>query len=429
MTGIDGVVRGLFTPLIERSVRRRLVAVDGLQHIPSRGAFILVPNHSSYFDHFLTGAVLLAVRDQPAWFLTKSEAFDRPISRFWHTVMRCLPVDRGRPTPANLAGISETLARGQALVVYPEGTRATTEQLLPFKKGAFWFAVRYDVPVVPVGIAGTREVLPKGGRWARRKPLRIVFGAALTDDPTLPRSQRVTALLSQAEKRIPELVSEAETAAKAGSAERLGRQLAAQIDAALQGDGRCAPETRRRMSHVARLIGGPGAVGVELAVQRLRLKGLRATSAGPVRRLLLGYPIRRQGLRLLRRDPDHAMANYLVGRWYLSMPPALGGGPGKAVGHFRRAAATAPAADTRYVMGLAEALLADGRPDEAVRSLTDVITQTPSTPRGLGRIQRARDLVSAISPPDRSRDLADRDVTDDSPARTWATGASLGGST
>jgi len=398
MTRLTWVVRGLCTPLIRWSVRRRLVTVDGVQHIPPEGAFILAPNHSSYFDHFLTGAVLLAVRNQPAWFLTKSEAFDQPLSRFWHTVMRGLPVDRDRPSPANLAGISQTLAAGNALVVYPEGTRGTGEGLLPFKRGAFWFAVRFGVPVVPAGIAGTSEVLPRGARWIRRRPLRIAFGPALTDDLSLPRSHRVSSLLLQAENRIPELVAAARTP-DPDSADRLGRQVAAQIDAVLEPDGRCPAPARHRLDQMVRLIGTRRFGDLELAVQRLRLQGLQATSAGPVRRLLLGYPIRRKGRQLLRREPSHPMTNYLLGRWYLGAPRILGGGPEPAAAHFSRAAAHAPPEDTRYAMGLAEALIADGRAGEAVTPLTAVLTRTPENERGRARIQRATSMLSAINRP------------------------------
>jgi 1-acyl-sn-glycerol-3-phosphate acyltransferase len=426
MSRLAGIVRAAVTPMIRRSIRRRLVTVDGVQHIPLDGPFILAPNHSSYFDHFLTGAVLLAVRGEPAWFLTKSEAFERPVSRFWHNVMLCLPVDRDRPTSANLARIAETLNRDAALVVYPEGTRGTADSLLPFKKGAFWFAVRHGVPVIPAGITGTRDVLPRGGRWPRRRPLHIAFGAALTDNLTLPRSQRITALLLQAQERIPELVAEA-AAADPNSPDRLGPQIAERIDATLQPDGRCPQSALDRIDQTSRLIGARKAQDVDLRVQRLRIQGLRATSAGPVRRLVLGYPIRRKGLRLLQPAPQHPMANYLVGRWHLGMPRVLGGRSCQAVEHFGRAAGSAPAADTRYAMGLAEALIADGRPDEAVVPLTTVFTQTPATQRGQGRIQRAGAMLSAITPPGPAEDRQDVTTAPHS-VQTRTAGSTAGGS-
>jgi 1-acyl-sn-glycerol-3-phosphate acyltransferase len=417
---IEDAVRKTAFWLIHRSVRRRLVQVEGAHNIPTTGPFILAPNHSSYFDHYLVETVLYSVRGKPTWFLTKSEAFDKRISRFWHNVMRCIPVDRGRPTAATLARIGQALTDGQALVVYPEGTRGTGEGLLPFKDGAFWFAVRHDVALIPVGIVGADRVLPKGATWPRKKILGIAFGEALTDNASLPRSQRIQTLRLQAERRIPELMADAATSAAHPSG-ALGLEVGRQIDGSLQSDGRCPPEALRKLDLLARLIRDRGTAEIELPVQRLRLRGLRAMAAGPLLRPVLAYPLRRRALRLLRRNPEHAMANYLAGRWHLTMPRALGGRPEIGVEHLRRATIGAPPSDTRYAMGLAEALVAAGCPGEALTPLAEVIEQTPSTDRGQRRVQRARLMLSSIN--SRSHGVAL-----DAPVQTYATAAAVGGS-
>jgi 1-acyl-sn-glycerol-3-phosphate acyltransferase len=418
---IEDGVRATAFALIHRSVRRRLVQVDGAHNIPIDGAFILAPNHSSYFDHYLVETVLFSARGKPTWFLTKSEAFDKPISRFWHNVMRCIPVDRGRPTAATLARIGQALADGRALVIYPEGTRGPGDRLLPFKDGAFWFAVRHDVAVIPVGIAGADQVLAKGTRWPRKAPLRIVFGEALTDNPSLSRSQRIQTLRLQAERRIPELMADAAMPG-ADPSGALGLEVGRQIDASLRPDGRCPAEALRRLGLLAALVPDRGTAEIELPAQRLRLRGLRAMSAGPLRRPVLAYPVRRRALRLLRRNPEHPMANYLVGRWHLTMPRSLGGRPETGVEHLSRATATAPRSDTRFAMGLAEALVAAGHPDEAVTPLALVIEHTPPTDRGYRRVQRAQALLSAVN----SRPSG---VPDDAPVQTFAVTAAVGGST
>ncbi|WP_408650893.1 1-acyl-sn-glycerol-3-phosphate acyltransferase [Jatrophihabitans sp.] len=394
--------------------------MDGLANVPVTGPFVLAPNHSSYFDHYVVETVLYSVRGKPTWFLTKSEAFDKPLSRFWHNVMRCIPVDRGQPTAATLGRIGELLSSGSALVIYPEGTRGTGEQLLPFKDGAFWFAVRHNVPVIPVGIAGAVEVLPKGAKWPKKAPLRIVLGEALTDDPSLSRTRRLQALRMQAEQRIPQLI-----AAAAGSTADptgvLGLEVSRQIDAGLQPDGRCPAPTLRRLNRLAALVPVRDTADIELPVQRLRLQGLRAMSAGPLMRLLLVYPVRHRALALLRRNPEHPMANYLVGRWHLSMPRALGGRPETGAEHLGRATVAAPQADTRYAMGLAEALVAAGRPADAMQPLITVIERTPRTDRGHRRVQRAEALLSRLN-------SAIPGVSVDVPVQTQANMAGVGGS-
>src|SRR5262249_28807158 len=75
-----------------------------------------------------------------------------------------VPVDRGDRT-ASLATVEAALARlkrGRSLVVFPEETRTRTGELLPFKKGAALLALKSQLPLQPVGIAGTRQILPRG---------------------------------------------------------------------------------------------------------------------------------------------------------------------------------------------------------------------------------------------------------------------------
>jgi 1-acyl-sn-glycerol-3-phosphate acyltransferase len=251
MTVIEDAFRTAAFWLIHRSVRRRLVRVDGARNIPITGPFVLAPNHSSYFDHYVAETVLYSVRGKATWFLTKAEAFDRPMSRMWHNVMRCIPVDRNQPTAATLDRIGERLASGQALVVYPEGTRGPGDQLLPFKDGAFWFAVRHNVPVIPVGIAGADMVLPKGAIWPKDAALRVAFGPALVDDPSLSRARRIRMLREQAEHRVPELVADA-AAFTSDRSDALGPEVGRQIDASLQPDGQCPKPELRRLGRMAR---------------------------------------------------------------------------------------------------------------------------------------------------------------------------------
>jgi 1-acyl-sn-glycerol-3-phosphate acyltransferase len=71
---------------------------------------------------------------------------------------------------------AEAVRRGMSAVVFAEGTRSRTGQLLPFKKGPFVFAIAAQVPIVPVYCAGTFDILPKGSIRMRRKPVTLLFG-------------------------------------------------------------------------------------------------------------------------------------------------------------------------------------------------------------------------------------------------------------
>ena len=82
---------------------------------------------------------------------------------------------------SSLALGAAVLKRGKSLVWFPEGERTLTGKLLEFKPGLGMILAKYDVPVVPVYLDGTREALPPGSFFPHRVHVRIIFG-----DPVLP---------------------------------------------------------------------------------------------------------------------------------------------------------------------------------------------------------------------------------------------------
>jgi 1-acyl-sn-glycerol-3-phosphate acyltransferase len=406
MSTLDTVVRQITFRLVHRNVRRHLGAVDGLEHVPVRGPFVLVANHSSYYDHFLIETVLSTVRSGRVWFLTKSEAFDKPLVGRWHTIMNAIPVDRTRPTAATFAQVREALQGDDVLVVYPEGTRGPGQGLLPFKDGAFWFAARNEVPVVPLGIAGAPEVLPRGALRPTRATAALAFGPALVDDPALPRRLRAESLRQQAEAAVGTLVDRASAtrvrtstplAADRRASDAIAGLIAAHIDARLDPDGQLPADVRTRLRRLAVLARNRDPENPSLALQLLRLRGLRAMAAPSAVRPALALPLGRSARKTVRRDPAASMGHYLLGRWHLTVPRLLGGRRDVAVAHLAEAARTSPPSDTRYAMGYAEALLAAERSVEATEQLDVVIARTPSEGRGAARVARAQLLRDRLS--------------------------------
>lgn len=396
---LAGPVKAVTERASRRHVARRVVAVSGLEHVPRTGPFILVPNHSSFYDHFVMGAVMDAWIPSTTWFPTKAESFDKRLSRSWHVLMHAIPLDRERPSPETLRTFDRVLAQGDVLCVYPEGTRGPGWPLLPFKDGAFTFAVRGSVPTIPVGIDGANDVLPKGSRRTTRASVRVAFGPALPDDQAAPRRERMRTLRSAAEAAIPALIEQA----RASDARSLAPAHAALvnriIDESLDSTAHLAPADLVRLERLLDLLDDGSHRLDAYAVTRLRLQGLRATNTAFPGKLRRGLALGRQLRRELPRHGDDPMAHYLQARWHLGMPRALGGDPDQALQSFRAAAALAPATDTRYLMGVAEAAARAGNHDEAGHALAAVVRQTPRTGRGEERVARAERMLATLPQP------------------------------
>jgi 1-acyl-sn-glycerol-3-phosphate acyltransferase len=133
------------------------------------GGRIVVANHCSHADT----AVLLAALPagaRPVFVAAADYWFDVPVRRWIATsLIGILPVRRSGAGgyDALLATAGPALRAGQTVVVYPEGTRSTDGSVAQFRSGAVRLARDCNVPIVPVAITGTADVLPKGGRFTR----------------------------------------------------------------------------------------------------------------------------------------------------------------------------------------------------------------------------------------------------------------------
>lgn len=152
-----------------------------------RGGCVVVANHSSHAD---TAALLAALPGRCA--PRVAAAADYWFAGGWRpAVGRALaaafPVRRSGGGSADMARAVALLRAGHAVVVYPEGTRGRGAPGR-FRSGAFRLAEAAGVPVVPVGIAGTADLLPKHGRL-RRAHVAVRFGAPLPPDPEAARAE------------------------------------------------------------------------------------------------------------------------------------------------------------------------------------------------------------------------------------------------
>jgi len=154
------------------------VEFEGLENLDRSGPQVLVANHESFFDVFALAAHLPV----DYRFVAKEELGRIPVfGRAWKT---CGHISINRQDRSAAVGSLDEAGRRirdekVTVIMFPEGTRSPTGRLQSFKKGAFVLALQMGVPVVPVGIVGSRHVLPKSGWPVRKGTIRIRIGAPI----------------------------------------------------------------------------------------------------------------------------------------------------------------------------------------------------------------------------------------------------------
>jgi 1-acyl-sn-glycerol-3-phosphate acyltransferase len=138
-------------------IRVDTIGLDALD--PAR-AYVFTPNHRSHADITVLMSAL-----PPARFAAKRELFDEPVLGAAMRAVGMIPIDRDDPEVAKrtLDEAAAKFGKRVSVVIFPEGTRAPAGQMLPFKGGAFVFAILEHVPVVPVAIHNAAQVMPAHG--------------------------------------------------------------------------------------------------------------------------------------------------------------------------------------------------------------------------------------------------------------------------
>ena len=150
-----------------------LFRLAGLEHVPLQGGLLVCPNHQSTVDPPLVPAFLPR---SDTWSMAKAEYFEKRWQAWLFRSYQAFPVVRHTADRKAVKRAFEILQAGQALIVYPEGTRVESGQLKEPEPGAGFLAQKTGVPVLPVALVGTRECFPKGARWPRRVPVRMILG-------------------------------------------------------------------------------------------------------------------------------------------------------------------------------------------------------------------------------------------------------------
>jgi 1-acyl-sn-glycerol-3-phosphate acyltransferase len=145
----------------------------GREHLPRSGPLLLASNHRSFLDPFVIGTLVR----RPVYYMAKRELFEKRWRAWLLNALGAFPVDRGAGDTAAIDTARAILARGDCVVVFPEGTRVRTGPLGDPRRGVGRLALETGVAVAPVAVIGTEDV--RRGWRIRPRKVRIRVGAPI----------------------------------------------------------------------------------------------------------------------------------------------------------------------------------------------------------------------------------------------------------
>ncbi len=190
------------------------VRVEGIEHLKGEGPYIIMSNHQGSYDIF---ALLSHLPFQFKW-LAKKELFSVPFFGWVMAAAGYVSVDREgtRETVEAMNEAARKIREGMSLLIFPEGSRSPDGSIQPFKKGGFTLAIKSKVPIIPISITGSREVMPKEKFTSASGEIRIridhpieIQNYSMKDRKSL--MEKVSKTISKNFKLISGKLSEEET--------------------------------------------------------------------------------------------------------------------------------------------------------------------------------------------------------------------------
>ncbi|MGH2713914.1 MAG: 1-acylglycerol-3-phosphate O-acyltransferase, partial [Thermoleophilaceae bacterium] len=175
-------VRWVMKPFILAYFRLRRL---GREHIPE-GGVVLAANHRSFLDPFAIGYCI----PRPIYFVAKKELFRNPLLGWFLNCMGAFPIRRGEGDEESMETARRLLERGQAVVIFPEGTRIRAGSLGKPRRGVGRLALESGAPVVPIAVTGSERA--RRGWMIRPVRVHVRCGPPLT----FPRVEHPSSFLA-----------------------------------------------------------------------------------------------------------------------------------------------------------------------------------------------------------------------------------------
>jgi len=169
--------------------------ISGRENIP-KGGFILVSNHLSHADWFVSGYLCAPKKFV---FIGQTDQYNTGVNAIWRRLIywwaSTIPIDR-KSDESKKRAIAKAVAMiedGYRLIVYPEGGRAYDGVMRRFKPGAAMLHLESGAPILPAAFLGTREILPPHGKIKIKKIVRVNVGQPLD----FPKEREIAAKLDK----------------------------------------------------------------------------------------------------------------------------------------------------------------------------------------------------------------------------------------
>lgn len=162
------------------------LTINGREHLPKQGAFVLAPVHRSYLDTPFAGCV----RRKRMRFMGKDTMWKNRQFGWVLSALGAFPVTRGTADREALRRAIAVLEAGEPLVLFPEGERKQGPVVQPLFDGAVYIAIKAGVPIIPVGIGGSERVMPKKAKFVYPRKVHIEIGPPIPA-PVAPEGGRL----------------------------------------------------------------------------------------------------------------------------------------------------------------------------------------------------------------------------------------------
>lgn len=153
-------------------------SVQHADNVPREGPFLIASNHASFLDPPMVGQAI----PRQICFMARKTLFQNFFAGALLRSWKAIPIDREGGDVGAIRGILDALKRGEAVMLFPEGTRTRDGNLQSAKPGLGFLVAKADVPVVPARIWGSFEAMGRGKSLPRPRTLHVTFGKPLRFD-------------------------------------------------------------------------------------------------------------------------------------------------------------------------------------------------------------------------------------------------------